>query len=197
MEHTHPDIFFTEYLKKSTADAHSALEALPVSVSMMNPKVTQAEYVQYLRLMYDVVKDAEENIFPSLNVYVEDIASRNKAHFIENDLRALGCPPLVRSTPLSTGCFNLTIPFAMGILYVLEGSSLGGRVILKNITNALGYTAEEGAAYFAGYGNLTGPRWKSFLEALSNFAAETGQNEEIVQGANYAFETIFKHFSRG
>lgn len=197
MENTYTDLSFTEHLKKATADAHTALEGLPVSVSIMNPQVTKAEYVHYLKLMYEVIKDTEENIFPHLSLYVEDIASRNKAALIENDLRTLGYPVTVHATPLSNSLSNHTPPFAMGILYVLEGSSLGGRVILKNITNTLGYTAEEGATYFAGYGNLTGPRWKSFLEALTNFAAETGKNEEIVKGANYAFEAIFKHFSRG
>lgn len=186
---------FVERLKNSTAVSHAELEVLPISVSLIKPDLNQGNYVRYLTLMYDVVKDAEENIFPQLITYVHDIQSRKKSHFIESDLKMLGHPALEHSTPLSDACSNITISFAMGILYVLEGAALGGRVILKNVTEALGFTESNGASYFSGYGNLTGLRWKSFLEMLSNFEETTGQSEEIIKGANFAFKTIQKHFS--
>jgi heme oxygenase len=70
-------------------------------------------------------------------------------------------------------------------------------VILKNITGALGHNADSGAAYFSGYGNKTGSHWKTFLDALLQFETENNAGEEIIAGANFAFEAIHAHFKNG
>jgi heme oxygenase len=187
---------FAENIKAATYKAHTDLEALPVSLSVMNPAITNAEYITYLSLMRDIVKDAEENVFPVLAELVPDLEARNKAHLIEADLKYLGADTSNTEKAFSTGLENVSVPFALGAFYVVEGSSLGGRVILKNINKALGHNEENGALYFAGYGNLTGPRWKQFTELLSAYEAETNTGEEIIAGANYAFEAIHKHFAQ-
>lgn len=195
MENTTTEINFLQNLRQSTAKAHTALEALPVSESILKDGVTNAEYAHYLTLMHDVVKDAEENIFPALERYVNDINERNKAHLIEADLQKLGALKTGMQKPVSAGLQNPTAGFAMGILYVIEGSSLGGRVILKNIAKNLDHTETSGAAYFSGYGTETGSRWKAFLSDLSDFENQNSAGNEIIAGANYAFEAIHKHFS--
>ncbi|MFP5436845.1 MAG: biliverdin-producing heme oxygenase [Bacteroidia bacterium] len=187
---------FAENIKAATAKAHTDLEALPVSVSVMNPAINNAEYITYLTLMRDIVKDAEENVFPILSSVVPDLEARNKAHFIDADLTYLGAETTATHNAFSTGLENVSVPFALGAFYVIEGSSLGGRVILKNINKALGHNEENGATYFAGYGHLTGPRWKQFTELLSAYEAETNTGAEIIDGANYAFEAIHRHFAQ-
>lgn len=187
---------FLNNLRTATAASHTALEALPVSESILKPDVTDLDYAHYLNLMRDVVKDAEQNIFPILNTVVPDLESRNKTQHIEADLAALGAITETAEKPLSEGIEHLTIPFALGILYVVEGSSLGGRVILKNINAVLGHDADSGAAYFSGYGGQTGSRWKAFLEVLVTYESANDAADEIIAGANYAFDSIKKHFSR-
>lgn len=187
---------FAENIKAATSAAHTNLEALPVSVSVMNPAINNAEYIHYLTLMRDVVKDAEENIFPVLNGIVPDLEARNKTHLIEADLDYLGLEAKSTEKPFSAGLDNVSEAFALGAFYVVEGSSLGGRVILKNINKALGHNEEKGATYFAGYGTLTGPRWKQFTELLSEYEAKTNAGDEIIAGANYAFKAIHKHFAQ-
>jgi heme oxygenase (biliverdin-IX-beta and delta-forming) len=186
---------FLDNLRNATQQSHTALEALPLSASILKPDVTNAEYAKYLTLMHDVVKDAEENIFPALSPYVSGLDLRNKTHFIEADLATLGSPATDYKKVFTADNDRFSSAFAMGILYVIEGSSLGGRVILKNITGALGHNAESGAAYFSGYGNQTGSHWKSFLAELIQFEAENNAGDEIIAGANFAFDTIHAHFS--
>lgn len=193
MQNTVTETNFLNKLRESTAIAHAALEALPVSESILKEDVSNEEYAHYLALMYDVVKDSEENIFPALQLYIPDITERKKTHLIEADLKKMGIDVTENQKPVSAGLGNPSAAYAMGILYVIEGSTLGGRVILKNISRALGYTEDSGAAYFSGYGNFTGSRWKSFLAGLSGFEAETGAGSEIIAGANYAFGAIHRH----
>lgn len=187
---------FLNNLRTATSESHTALEALPVSESILKADVTDLDYTHYLNLMRDVVKDAEENIFPILNNVVTDLESRNKTHLIEADLNALGAVTETAEKPLSEGIDSLTVPFALGVLYVVEGSSLGGRVILKNINTVLGHDAENGAAYFSGYGGQTGSRWKAFLDVLVSYESANNAGDEIIAGANYAFDAINAHFSR-
>lgn len=186
---------FLERLKKNTSQSHTHLENLPVSLSIVNPAVTKQEYAHYLMLMHDIVKDAEENIFPVLQNIIPDINERAKAQSIENDLSTLGINIAGFKKPLSSKLTNTSAAFVMGIMYVIEGSTLGGRYILKNITEALGYTANEGAEYFAGYGNATGSNWKSFLNLLVKFEKDYNCEEEIVNGATFAFDQITRHFT--
>ncbi|QEE50428.1 biliverdin-producing heme oxygenase [Flavobacterium alkalisoli] len=185
---------FLERLRAKTSVAHTNLEQLPVSVSIVNPNVTNKEYVHYLNLMHDVVKQAEEEIFPALTAFVPDVNERNKTSLLENDLKALGFYKTQLHKPFENTA-SMSPAFAMGVLYVIEGSSLGGRVILKNIHTSLGHTEEQGASYFAGYGNQTGSKWKSFLNALTAYEAQTNNEKEIIAGAEYAFTTIGRHFS--
>lgn len=187
---------FLENLRNATAQSHTNLEALPISTSIMNPAVTNDEYALYLALMKDIVKDAEENIFPALADIVTDLYERNKTHLLEKDLDFLGyTKQSIENNPVSSGITNPSKAFALGVFYVIEGSSLGGRVILKNINAALGHDIEKGASYFGGYGGQTGSYWKNFLNALTQYETETGSADEIIAGADYAFNAISKHFT--
>lgn len=185
---------FLDRLRKSTAVPHTQLEELPVSKSIMKPDVSPAEYITYLSLMHDVVKDAETNVFPALSAIVTDMEERNKTILIENDLKGLGHSKSGYKT-LFENVQDYSNAFKLGIFYVIEGSSLGGRVILKNISAVLGYDETNGASYFSGYGNQTGSHWKSFLSTLVQYEDENNAEDEIIAGADFAFRTIAKHFT--
>jgi len=186
---------FLDNLRNATAQLHTALEVLPVSVSILKPDVTNAQYAHYLSLMHDVVKDAEQNIFPILNTIIPDLEARNKSQYLEADLAFLDIKKQDYKKPLSSKTENLSPAFALGIMYTVEGSSLGGRVLLKNIQAALGHDAETGARYFSGYGGQTGSMWKAFLGCLTQYEADNNAAVDIIAGANFAFDAIAAHFS--
>ncbi|MFL9843361.1 biliverdin-producing heme oxygenase [Flavobacterium rhizosphaerae] len=185
---------FSKKLKESTALPHQQLEALPISKAIISPDIDKDTYIKYLTLMHDIVKDAEENIFPILNTVIPDLEQRNKTLLIQADLRFLGATYTTNSKPVSNGN-TFSTGFAMGVLYVIEGSSLGGRVILKNIEKTLGYNSSNGATYFSGYGDKTGTYWKAFINKLSEYEKENNDGEEIIKGAYYAFDAIKKHLA--
>lgn len=77
---------------------------------------------------------------------------------------------------------------AWGVRYVLEGSALGGQVILRDAA-ALGLSACHGARYFAGNGQDTGRHWTQFLLEL-DLAAQTHDPAAIECGAVTAFSSL-------
>lgn len=183
---------FLHTLKTQTAGAHKRLENLPVSSCILSPEMKIEDYAHYLKLMYDVHYDVEENIFPLLSDNIPDLTERKKKHLIEEDLTFLNYKQPVVSPVFNTE--NITIPFALGILYVVEGSSLGGRFILKNIETIKGLDEGKGVSYFTGYGNKTGSHWKNFLNVLTEYQEENNCEDEIIKGAIYAFDCIHDHF---
>jgi len=186
-------ITFLDNLRSKTSASHKKLEALPISKSIVNPEITIEEYALYLSLMHDVVKNLEEDIYPVISDVIPDLNERKKAQLILNDLEFTKSEKKQNHSPFDAA--GISVPFAMGIMYVVEGSTLGGRFIIKNIQESFGFDEENGASYFGGYGNKTGSFWKKFLNALTDFETINNSEDEIIAGADYAFRAIHKHLS--
>ncbi len=193
MTDTQQSIAFPLRLRNETASMHTALEELPVSKNLLSPDLNEDSYVLYLSLMYNVVRHAEDSLFPILAAIVPDIEERRMLHFIMEDLAFFGRPAVTNTEIFGQGHSEA---FVMGILYVLQGSSLGGRVIFKHVQKQLGVNELRGGRYFAGYGEDTGPKWKSFIAFLSAYEERTGNGAEIIAGANFAFERIREHLEK-
>ncbi len=76
---------------------------------------------------------------------------------------------------------------AFGCIYVMEGSTLGGKIIYNTLKKQLDLDKMRGASFFYGYGPETGIRWKTFGESLQTFATGSGADEEIIAAANDTF----------
>jgi heme oxygenase len=74
---------------------------------------------------------------------------------------------------------------ALGAFYVLEGSSLGGRVILKELKSR--GASLTGLGFLDPYGPDTGQRWRSFLVILERELNSCEQKADAVKGALNTF----------
>jgi heme oxygenase len=77
---------------------------------------------------------------------------------------------------------------ALGMLYVLEGSTLGGRLILRMLAER--GIADPDLAFLDPYGRDTGCRWRSFLSVL---ARETDDDEQRIAEAGKGALSGFDH----
>lgn len=111
---------------------------------------------------------------------------RRKLPLLERDIRALG----VRAGGAAPAADVPDAAAALGALYVLEGATLGGRIIHRRVAGPLGITPARGGAYYHGYGDETGPRWKAFGEAATRFADATGSGPRVVDGAVACFAAL-------
>jgi heme oxygenase (biliverdin-IX-beta and delta-forming) len=77
---------------------------------------------------------------------------------------------------------------ALGMLYVLEGSTLGGRHILNSLARQ---GVNDAALHFLDpYGDQTGPRWRAFLDVLER---EVGDDETRMAQAEQGARRAFRH----
>lgn len=141
-------------LRERTAQAHAAVDAAIGSFS------DRASYARYLQQIY-AFRMPIERALDALDWPSRLGSWRAKAigELIEADLADLGLPiPSIEATELDLDGDGL-----MGVLYVLEGSSLGSRLLYRR-AEALGFTATYGARHLA---HASGPEsWRDFLGLL-------------------------------
>jgi heme oxygenase len=109
--------------------------------------------------------------------------SRCKTQLLANDLEALGLKSedIIR-LPQCRPLMPLPAPEAvLGSMYVVEGSTLGGAMIAREVENRLGFTAETGCAYFRSYGRNVAAMWRSFGAVL--LEASSPEADDLIIGA--------------
>lgn len=113
-----------------------------------------------------------------------DFAARRRTPLIERDLARLGRRP-PEPCPMVPPA---SMPEALGLMYVLEGSSLGGRVIRKKLLK-VGQDM-TGLGFLDPYGAAVADRWRSFLAILDRECPPTarGRGTAAVRGALRGFE---------
>jgi len=153
-----------DLLRERTRAAHDrAEEALP----LLDPSLDAARYRAILAGFWGFHAALE----PCLAAVAElralglDPAERRKLPRLEHDLRTLGADPMrlpvANAVPEVEGAAA-----ALGCMYVLEGATLGGRVISRHLA-ARGIGPDTGGAFFAGYGRTLEPHEHRQLSVLA------------------------------
>lgn len=176
-------------LQEGTKDIHERVERrLPI----FDPGFDLAQYVQLLECFYGFWSPLESKLLKvnTLSDPALGLQYRMKSHLLECDLLILGREPSKVSPCAdlpSVGAFLR----ALGCLYVLEGSTLGGVVISKHIGQHLNLRAGSGASFFNAYGEAVGRRWSEFRSFL---AAHTCQEDgdEVIGAAQQTFLCLLK-----
>ena len=186
---------FLQRLRSRTSDQHGLLEQNPASKNLLGPQVTTTDYAVYLSLLYGFVKGFENVVFPMLQHSITDIDERRKVHLLVSDLNKLGVDEAgiaVLPDEFFKGVY-IGNAQALGGIYVLEGSVLGGSFICKHLQATLGNEFLGGSAlYFSVYGSETGSRWKIFLEKFCLASADS--EEEVIESAMQTFSILHKWF---
>lgn len=176
-------------LRAETRPYHDAVEQNEFNQALAAGTPSAAATARFLAKMYGFLQPYEvqlrhraEELGPAW-----EIPERQRAHLILADL---GVPadqlPLCPTMPPLA-----TVPQLLGAMYVLEGSTLGGQVLARQLAKA----AIDLRQYFTGYGERTGARWKAFCQLLAQ-AATPDQEDVIVQSAIHTFQHLAAWLAR-
>lgn len=187
---------FLEELRSKTGPMHKKLEQTEVSQNIVSPSLDLHSYQKYLRKIHTLHQGIEEAVFPVLYKRIADINERKKLPGIKTDLNNTNTSPETNAVSFVDGDFRNTVPFCMGIMYVSEGSTLGGLHIVKNVAAALGGQVKDATNFLTVYGQSTGSKWKTFMQELESFQATCTEQErqDIIDGAVYGFERTYEIF---
>lgn len=178
-------------LRTNTRPAHDRLEA---QLDLLRPDLTLGQYRELLERQHRLYRPLEAQlgqVIPAEWRAALEWPARQKTGLLEADLRALGArlPAPNRTLRLPPVSGEAA---AWGALYVLEGATLGGQILCRHLGPRLGLRENAGLSFYASYGALVGPRWKSFLALLSRRHEAAGAHAAdfqaaAVQGADETF----------
>jgi heme oxygenase len=181
-------------LRRTTAPLHSAIEALPGMGVLTSPTVTRSDYLAYLRGMARACGALEPPLLALLGQELADLpdlrpAYRSRLPALVADCLAEGVepPPPAVSQFAPTGLSE-----AMGGLYVLEGATLGGRVIARHLRRHLpgGLRA---AAFLDFHGDAGPAAWRSFTAVLERLADQGRISQApVIAGACTVFQEFYR-----
>ena len=161
------------------------------------PGLTVATYRNVLALLLPVLRSWEAWAAAAAPDAAKPLLpARRRSHWIERDLEVLKQSGKVNATaPIhaETPAINrktATIPWQAvidgslppgettlqtardaafyGALYVLEGSTLGGRFIARHVEEVLGLHPGQGDLYFRGHGDQTGALWRETTALIAD-----------------------------
>lgn len=180
----------TDALKEATKTSHADLEKM--MIGRIRSTRTRSDYVRLLELFYGFFKPVEEKIEAHIDRgYITDYDTRRKSDAILSDIggsQEIADIRLCQDLPLIDGT-----PASLGAMYVLEGSTLGGKFISKMLSDNMGDQSPSTFSFFNSYGEFIQPKWAAFKEKLNNYAAGQSQEEQIIKAANDTF-VKFKHW---
>ena len=179
-----------QHIKSRTAGAHRRVEGL---LDVDAPGFDADAWRAMLGALHRVVAPLEAQLtaLPALRAWLPDWDARRRAHLLAADLEALGVEP---PPALPVARFD-SLGAALGAAYVLEGSTLGGRVILARLTPRMGPLLALSDRYHRRPD--AGVAWRTFLQRLNAFGAEhPTRHAACVLAANETFTTFESSFEQ-
>jgi heme oxygenase len=188
-----------ERLRTETAEWHDRVEALtdvPRSVRTRADYVGLLARLHFLHLGFECRLGAV-GFDPGWRSVGVDIARHGRAGLLAADIAVLAADPEqpgpARSRPATGSVWSPTVPsfgHALGCLYVLEGSALGGRLVADIVRATLG---DVPTTFLNSEGRLQDKPWPAVVGALQRFEAQGGDGNQVIAGACDAFATFAVH----
>lgn len=166
-------------LKDATADAHRQLDRSLMAFDLK----TAGGYRRFLEGSAGALLPLEAALVESgVDDIVKDWADRTRTDAVLEDLTHVEGRLNLMPAPVA---FSRSALF--GTLYVLEGSRLGARYLLKAVTRSADPVVRRATAYL-GHG-AGQPLWERFLTLLAHEAPKLDE-KDVVEGARSAFDVF-------
>ena len=186
-----------ERLRAATRAEHRRLEALPYFAALRAGTLPVAHYVGLLAALRLLHETVEAELVPATGPVVAAVWDERlrAAPLLTRDLAffAAAAPPpraLLRAAALADALRQrcADAPAALlGVLYVLEGSALGGVLLRHQVARAFGLRGRDGLAYLTRDGRRSGSHWARFRERMDAALARPRDQAAAVAAARAAY----------
>jgi heme oxygenase len=175
-----------ELLKSRTQELHQRLEQ---RLDLATRLASARDYAQVLAAFYGFYAPVEAELgkMAAWQPNSLDFEARRKTALIAADLACFQ----MQASELPQ-CEDLPVidspAAALGVMYVLEGATLGGQIIKRLLQEKLAITSANGGSFFTAYGDQVRQMWNEVREALSAYATDHPEEREaIVASASATF----------
>lgn len=180
-------------LKGETAAQHERMHHL---MERAKPFSDRAAYARFVAVQYLFQRDIE-HLFadPAVQAAVPDLDSRGRQQASRDDLIDLGVSVPVEALASE----GVSMPAALGWLYVSEGSTLGAAFLFKEAQKNLDLSENFGARNLAAYPEGRAQVWRRFVASLDSDRIAFDAHDGVIAGANAAYdrfgELLQRHFN--
>jgi heme oxygenase len=168
-------------LRTATAAVHEALHGAPPFAAIAQGTMDCSAYaalLQKLHRYHAAMETACALGADALNLPQLAHAQAGRIQALRDDMAFMGVMPLAAQTETP-----FAPAFAVGCLYTVLGSTLGGKVIHGQLDGLL--ADERGRSFFKGAPD-SGVHWRSFCAALETYG-QVNRLTDIEAGAAHAF----------
>lgn len=159
------------------------------ALGIMDPDLTLDIYIGKLAEMYALYL----SLSPCLGDQVDDQLQR-----LKKDLTFFGANLPAALAQDEDFVDRLRDPdFREGVMYVIEGSALGGQVVSRHLREHLGIMPDAGGAFFFGAGPATFANWRQTLARLARLDEHLDRWGSVLAGAERTFEKFSGSFHAG
>lgn len=175
-------------LRTGTAAEHASVER---TLDLLDPGLDRLRLTGVLDRMHGFWRAAETGLDDWAARFPADAESvtwvdRRRAGLFAADLAALGAPPAGAEPVLAP---VTDTDAALGRLYVLEGSTLGGAFIDRHLSGLPSLSGLRLEA-FSPYGARTGAMWHAFRRAARDRVAGGGSADAMLAAAAGTFQAL-------
>lgn len=171
-------------IKETTKTAHIQLEKRVVQ--HLKAITSYEDYAEFLKCFYAYFSELEKVIMPFITKeLLPDYKARRNSTSLKNDILESGYT--VQGLP------DVAMPQignalgAFGALYVMEGSVMGGSIIVEMLRKR---GIVKGVTFFSGYGEETGKMWGTFISVLNNLTGSAQEQDIVIQAAEATFNNF-------
>jgi len=175
-------------LREATAPLHKQLDQQPLLVALLGNDLPLADYQQLLGIYYSLYHQLEAALkhYTDQQPIAFDYQPRYKTPLLLNDLKYWHIKPEPLRCQITLPDLN-SLGALLGLLYVLEGSTLGGQFIAQHLQLTYGYTRSTGSDFYSGYGEQTKTHWQSFITYLNSFSDQPDLAAQAIDSAALSF----------
>ncbi len=187
------DITLRMLLRDATHHHHVQLNRHLLLAGLTQPNYPLSHYQTLLGTYYQLYALLEERINLFLNSHSVgfDYSVRCKLSWLIKDLDFFQIDILALH-PLSQTATDFlkieTIGQLVGVLYVVEGSTLGGQMISQVLAKNHNFMHDTGSCFFIGYGENTMTFWQQFITFSDTLSADNHQCQASVDAACQTFQ---------
>jgi heme oxygenase len=172
-------------LRQETTADHIAVEA---GIPLMVEDLDRDTYVSCLRQVHGIVAAWEESASTNSPKWMHSLlANRQRRALLERDLAWFGVAEWDQGRPAMPEMKD-DASF-LGAMYVMEGSTLGGRLIARHVERVLSLSAGRGDAYFCGHNEQTGALWREFCGVLQARVPDC-ETDTVIMAAKSMFRVF-------
>jgi heme oxygenase len=178
-------------LRAATQDHHRALDSHPILAALLAPDLDLGRYGQALSALYALHAGLTPGLAAQQAEHPELLEGRlDKLSRLAADLAdcRLALPAPATGAPVIDRLETL-----IGVLYTLEGASLGGHHIARHLGSRTDTSFP--LRHFNGYGEHTMARWRQFWEIIDRHQASL-DTAIVITAAQATFDYFRGHLER-